>query len=185
MDVTMNASNIFHGIVYLMWLHWIYCVLLWKDTFPGKKYLGLIHAHSSEPCFISARHYTRDLSCGSHPWLHTLKYPKNGEWFAAVLGSLVEIYDGQTLCLALWTSRFCGVWHVLLHLYLLTSGMGPLGAAPMKFAGLEMTFTQWEVLSPFTPFSRFWILPYGKLMRVPGYMFPVSGMSSADNNLII
>ena len=32
------------------------------------------YTHSSavwEPCFISALHYTRDLSCGSHPWFHT------------------------------------------------------------------------------------------------------------------
>ena len=41
-DVTMNASNTFYGIVYLIWFHWIYCFYPWKNTFPGKKHLGLI-----------------------------------------------------------------------------------------------------------------------------------------------
>ena len=42
MDVTMNASYTFYGIVYLIWFHWIYCFYPWKKTFPGKKHLGLI-----------------------------------------------------------------------------------------------------------------------------------------------
>ena len=41
-DVTMNASNTFYGIVYLIWFHWIYCFYPWKNTFPSKKHLGLI-----------------------------------------------------------------------------------------------------------------------------------------------
>ena len=43
MDVTMNASNTFYGIVYLIRFHWIYYYFYpWKNTFPGKKRLGLI-----------------------------------------------------------------------------------------------------------------------------------------------
>ena len=42
MDVTMNASKTFYGIVYLIWFHWIYCFYPWKNTFPGKKHLELI-----------------------------------------------------------------------------------------------------------------------------------------------
>ena len=42
MDVTINASNNFYGIVYQMWFHWIYCFYPWKNTFPSKKHLGLI-----------------------------------------------------------------------------------------------------------------------------------------------
>ena len=42
MDITMNASNTFYGIVYQIWFHWIYCFYPWKNTFPSKKHLGLI-----------------------------------------------------------------------------------------------------------------------------------------------
>ena len=42
MDVTMNASNTFYGIVYLIWFHWIYCFYPWEKTFTDKKHLGLI-----------------------------------------------------------------------------------------------------------------------------------------------
>ena len=42
MDVTMNASNTFYGIVYLIWLHWTYCFYPWTNTFPGKRHPNLI-----------------------------------------------------------------------------------------------------------------------------------------------
>ena len=42
MDVTMNASNNFYGIVYRILFNWIYCFYPWKNTFPCKKHLGLI-----------------------------------------------------------------------------------------------------------------------------------------------
>ena len=74
MDVIMNASNIFYGIVYLIWFHWIYCFYPWKNTFPGKKHRGLLdilQLSESPVIFLSSvRYYTRDLSSGSHPRLH-------------------------------------------------------------------------------------------------------------------
>ena len=42
MDVTMNASNTFYGIVYIISFHWIYCFYPWKNTFWSKKHLVLI-----------------------------------------------------------------------------------------------------------------------------------------------
>ena len=42
MDVTMSASNNFYSIVYQIWVHWIYCLYPWKNTFPNKKHLALI-----------------------------------------------------------------------------------------------------------------------------------------------
>ena len=42
MDFTMDASNTFYGIVYLIWFHWIYCFYPWKNIFPGKQHLSLI-----------------------------------------------------------------------------------------------------------------------------------------------
>ena len=70
-------------------------------------------------------------------------------------------------------------------LLLLTSGLGRLGAGPIKFAWITMPFTLWEVLSPLTVFCRFaiHILPYRRVAKVPGKMFPGSGMSSADNSI--
>ena len=60
--------------------------------------LGLINIlQLSDHRYIYVLYYTRDLSCSSHPRLHgdipyscTLKSPKNGEWFAAALGTLVR-----------------------------------------------------------------------------------------------
>ena len=182
-DVTMNASNTFYDIVYQIWFYWIFYP--WKNTFPTKKHLGLRHSSAFwEPCYISVLYYT-DLSCGGHPWLHadipwscTLKSPKNGEWFAAALESLITVFYCPTMWPAL---RICGVGPVLLLLCLL-SAMGCLHSGPLKFAWIVMSFTLWEV-SPLAVFSRFLILPYRRVVKAPGYMFPGSAMSSADNSI--
>ena len=58
----------------------------------------------------------------------------------------------------------------LLYLLIITSGMGRLGAGPIKFAWIAMPFTLWEVLSPLTVFCRFSIhvLRYRRVVKVPG-----------------
>ena len=96
MDVTMNASNTFYGIVYQIWFHWIYCFYPWKNTFPGKQHLGLIDIlQLSESPVIFLSFITPEtcpvaitLASTQISLTGTLKSPKSGEWFAAALGSL-------------------------------------------------------------------------------------------------
>ena len=112
-----------------------------------------------------------------------LNSPRMGNDLQQHLGYLVRFLMVQ-LCVQHFGQAGSGVRPVLL-LYLLTSGMGRLGAGPIKFAWIAMPFTLWEVLSPLTVFCRFSIhvLPYRRVVKVPGKMFPGSRMPSADNSI--
>ena len=108
-DVTMNASNTFYGIVYLIWFHWIYCFYPWKDTFPGKKHLGLIDIlQLSESPVIFLPSITPET-----PLAVTLDYMQislnPAHWNllrmendCGCIGVSSWVFDGPTLWPALW-----------------------------------------------------------------------------------
>ena len=129
--------------------------------------------HSSafwEPCYISALYYTRDLSCDSHsrpsryPLIPHLEISQEWRIICSCIGVSSWVFDGPNLWPALWTSRICGVGHVLLLLYLLLSVMCCLHSGPLKFAWIAMSFTLWEV-SALAVFSGFLILPYRMVVK--------------------
>ena len=129
-----------------------------------------------EPCDISALYYacntplvlwqSPSTPC-RYPLIPHLEISQEWRMICSCIGVSSWIFDGPTLWLALWTSRICGVGHVLLLLYLLLSGMGCLHSGLLKFAWIAMSFTLREV-SALAVFSGFLILPYRMVVKVPG-----------------
>ena len=128
-----------------------------------------------ETYLVAVTLYSLQISLNPAPW----NLPRMGndlqphwglsqEWgmICNRIGVSSWIFDGTTLWPALWTGMFCGAY--VFFVYLLTSGMGRLGAGPMKFAWIAMPFTLWEFLSPLTVFSRVLILPYRRVVKAPG-----------------
>ena len=113
-DVTMNASNTFYGIVYLIWFHWIYCFYPWKNTFPGKKHLGLIDILqlsesptiflpfiTPETCPVAVTLDSKQISLNPAPWnlprmendLQLHWGLKLGFWWSKSVASIVDKQD--------------------------------------------------------------------------------------------
>ena len=113
-DVIMNVSNTFYGIVYLIWFYWIYCFYPWKNTFPGKKHLGLIDILqlsespviflpfiTPETCPVAVTLDSKQISLNPAPWnlprmendLQLHWGLKLGFWWSKSVASIVDKQD--------------------------------------------------------------------------------------------
>ena len=172
MDVTMNASNTSHGI--LINVVPLDILLLVMEGHFLRRTASRPDRHSSDVIyFCPPLHqifilWQSPFTPPRYPLNLHLLMPQEWRMICSCIGVSSWIFDGPTLWPALWTSRLCSVGPVLLLLYSLTLGMDRLGAGPMKLAWIAMPFTLWEVLSTLTVFSRFLILPYRRVVKVPG-----------------
>ena len=155
-------------------------LLLAMEGYLSRQAASRPYKHSSavwEPCYIFLPSVTPEIylvagtleskQISLNP-AH-LNPPRMGNNSQRHFGSLVRFLMVQ-LCGQHCGQAGSGVGPVLLLLYLLTLGMGRLGAGPIKFSWIAMPFTLWEVLSPLTVFCRFSIhvLPYRRVVKVPG-----------------